>query len=320
MARQKRKKWQVCFEGERPSRRCAPGREMPIGKQFVWGGRRWQVPAVYRCAEGLVLDLVMQAPAGEIRAFMDRWGLGPASERGDFDREQQMRIDSENPLAFSFTPVLLVDGRSLGNYRGHSRCWNPVPGGRDPADLPMLAQYGLDPAEGWVLWRYSFPWKTKHKPPLRSLSLRLKADGVSLPGPHIAVSGAGGRFPFIAPDGTAHTLTVAEYVRETLPENAFQDGDFLYPRQYAAVGYTVEPPLPRGAFHLADCAEGDRPRPARKPGPLQPGAAAFATICALGKEDLCCDASSLYFELPEKLEWRMVFRHIPCEQLQIKLR
>lgn len=145
MARQKRKKWQVYFEGERPSRRRAPGREMPIGKQFVWGGRRWQIPAVYRCAEGLVLELVMQAPAGEIRAFMDRWGLGPASEPGDFDREQQMRIDSENPLTFSFTPVLLVDGRSLGNYRGHSRCWNPVPGGRDPADLPMLTQYGLDP-------------------------------------------------------------------------------------------------------------------------------------------------------------------------------
>ena len=136
MARQKRKKWQVYFEDERPSRRRAPGREMPIGKQFVWGGRRWQIPAVYRCAEGLVLELVMQAPAGEIRAFMDRWGLGPA----------------------------------------------------------------------------------------------------------------------------------------------------------------------------------------RKPGPLQPGAAAFAAICALGKEDLCCDASSLYFELPEKLEWRMVFRHIPCENLQIKLR
>ena len=348
MPRQKQKKWQVCFEGEalRPNtRRRTPGKALALNRSFSWGGRQWRVPAVYRCAEGLVLDLAMRAPAGEIRAFMDRWRFSPASERDDFGWEQQMRIDSENPLWFDFDPVLLLNGRPLRRCRGHSACWNPVPGCHSPDDFPLLAHYGLDPADGWVLWRFSFPWKTRRKPPIRSLAVRLAACPVSLPGPRFAFCGPGDAARFVSPAGTAHTLTVREYARETLPRGAFSDASFAWPGRCVTIGYTVEPPLPRGQFSLRDCAPGDRPRRLDPPAPAAPEAAAFAgalirdvpdaaSVGIIGSADgplailvsegpaedgMRRDVSSLYFDWPE-VEWQAVFRQTPCGPARIKLK
>ena len=127
--------------------------------------------------------------------------------------------------------------------------------------------------------------------------------------------------------------------------------DFLYPDHCIALGYTVEPPLPRNAFHLADCSEGNRPRRVHKPALCEPEQALSATVCVLGTEpdlpketqvgvigsadgptaifvaspqekartQMRCDVSSLYFELPETLEWLMVFQKLPCGPVKRKL-
>lgn len=170
-------------------------------------------------------------------------------------------------------------------------------------------------------------------------------------GPHITVQREGDSFPFTGPDGIAHTLTVRKYAHETLPRSIFQDKDFLYPDHCIALGYTVEPPLPRSAFHLADCSEGDRPRRVHKPAPCEPEQTLSATVCVLCTEpdlpeetqvgvigsadgptaifvaspqekariQIRCDVSSLYFELPETLEWLMVFQKLPCGPVKRKL-
>lgn len=355
MARQKQKKWQVYFDLNAPRkggpRKQRPGRELPIRLAFSWGGTEWRIPAVYVCAQGLVVDFVRRTPAGRIQDFMDRWELRPDSDRDDFTREEQMRIDSENPLTFDFSPTLLLNGRPLRRSDGRGTCWNPLPGCHDPDDLPLLEHYGLDPADGWVFWRYNFPWRTKHKPPIRSLAVYMEADSVSLPGPRITVQREDDRFPFTDPDGTAHTLTVQKYACETLPRSIFQDKDFLYPDHCIALEYTVEPPLPRSAFHLMDCSEGDRPRRVHKPAPYEPEQAIAAAVCVLGTEpdlpketqvgvigsadgptaifiataqdapkpQMHYDVSSLYFEMPETLEWLMVFQKRPCEPVKRKL-
>ena len=178
----------------------------------------------------------------------------------------------------------------------------------------------------------------------------MEAARVSLPGPHITVQGEGGSFPFTDPDGTAHTLTVREYARETLPRGTFRDKDFLYPDHCVTLGYTVEPPLPRSAFHLMDCSEGDRPRRVHRPAPWEPEQALSAAVCVLNTEPdvlekaqigvigsadgpaavfvaspqnaakpVRHDVSSLYFETSETLEWLMVFQKLPCGPIKIKL-
>ena len=232
MARQKQKKWQVYFDLN------APRKGGPLA--FSWGEAEWRIPAVYVCAQGLVVDFVRRVPAGRIQDFMDRWKLRPDSDRDDFTREEQMRIDSENLLTFDFSPALLLNGRSLYRSHGHGVGWVPLPGCHDPDCLPLLEHYGLDPAE--------------RKPPIRSLAVCMEADRVCLPGPRIKVQREGDSFPFTGLDGTAHTLTVHTYAHETLPRGTFQDEDFLYPDHCVTLDYTIEPPLPRSSFHLMDCS------------------------------------------------------------------
>lgn len=355
MARNKQKTWQVYFDLNVPRkdqpRRRRPGKEYPVHQVFFWGGAEWRIPAVYACAQGLVADFVRRVPVRRIREFADRHGLRPDEDRYDFTREKRMRLESENPLTFDFSPTLLLNGRPLHSSDGRGTCWNPLPGCHAPDDLPLLEHYGLDPSDGWFIWRYNFPWKTKHKPPIRSLAVYMEAARVSLPGPHITVQGEGGSFPFTDPDGTAHTLTVREYARETLPRGTFRDKDFLYPDHCVTLGYTVEPPLPRSAFHLMDCSEGDRPRRVHRPAPWEPEQALSAAVCVLNTEpdvlekaqigvigsadgpaavfvaspqnaakpQVCHDVSSLYFETPETLEWLMVFQKVPCGPIKIKL-
>ena len=330
MARQKQNEWQVYFEPgytcEALPRKRRPGKERPVGKAFVWNGAEWQVPAVYTCAQGLVADLVMRVPAGRIQDFAERWGLRPDSGAKDFTREERMRLDNEDPFTLDFTPTLLLNGRPLTCSNSLGYAWDPLPGCHDPKDLPLLEHYGLDQAEGWAVWRCHFPWTTMRKPPIRSLAVRLEADSILLPGPHITAQGAGGSFPFTDLDGAAHTLTVQEYKPETLPENNnFQREGFVWPRQCLTLGYTVEPPLPRSAFRLMDCSEGDRPRrteQAQAPSVLAAACAAVAFAAAPqdgAQPQLCYDVSSLYFELPDTIEWLMAFQQLPCEAAQIKL-
>lgn len=355
MARQKKQKQQVYFDLNAPRedrcRKRRPGRELPVQRTFSWGGTEWRIPAVYACAQGLVADFVRRVPAGSIQDFAGRWKLRPDEDRYDFTREERMRLDSEDPLTFDFSPTLLLNGRPLHSSDGRGTCWNPLPGCHAPNDLPLLEHYGLDPADGWVFWRYNFPWKTKHKPPIRSLAVYMEADRVSLPGPHITVQREGGSFPFTGPDGMAHTLTVREYTHEVLPYGTSRDGDFLYPDHCVTLGYTVEPPLPRSAFHLVDCSEGNRPCRVHKPAPYEPEQAMAAAVCVLGTEPdlpketqvgiigsadgptaifiataqdaakprMHYDVSSLYFERPETLEWLMVFQKLPYEPVKIKL-
>ena len=115
-----------------------------------------------------------RVPAGSIQTFTGRWKLRPDEDRYDFTREERMQLDSENPLTFDFSPTLLLNGRPLHSSDGRGTYWNPLPGCHDPDDLLLLKHYGLDPADGWVFWRYNFPWKTKHKPPIRSLAVYMK--------------------------------------------------------------------------------------------------------------------------------------------------
>ena len=97
--------------------------------------------------------------------------------------------------------------------------------------------------------------------------------------------------------------------------------------------------------------EGNRPRRVHKPALCEPEQALSATVCVLGTEpdlpeetqvevigsadgptaifvaspqekartQMRCDVSSLYFELPETLEWLMVFQKLPCGPVKRKL-
>ncbi len=315
--------WRVCFAPKKGER---AGRELPLGKAFEWAGRRWRVPAAYLCGKGLVLDILIEVPAERLRAFIERWKLGPDSDYDNFDAEQHLLIENDNPFSFDFTPTLFLNGKELPCKHGRGRCWDPLyPEQNDEEARAALAHYALDPASGWMLWRYAFPWKTKRRPQLRELSLRLAAEPQSLPGPHFAPRAPGDTLAFTDPvTGSPHTLTVRSFAPQCIEENpAFQHNEYIYPPHFMAMGYTVSPALPPQRLCIQDCADGDRPR--RREAPCTPDASASRLIAILGgahgmaavgkaDEPEQYAASSLHFEPVERVEWRLVFRTVPCAE------
>ena len=315
-----------------------PGKKIPVNKTFPWGGKSWRVPAVYVCGKGIVVDLCMEIAPEEIRAYAETWRPWIEGEK-EFTPEEEERREAENPMAVDCSPRLTVNGRELRQRSGYGLVWVPASGCpegmeadlRDPESLRLVERYGLDPERGWSFWRDSFPWTTKTKPEVKTLSLFLEAGLVSVPGPRFTVSGPGDRVPFTHPvTGESHTLLVTEYEAQEIDTSRFPDsGQWEYPARCTAMFYVAEPELPRESLTVRDCGQGDRPRRRSD----QAGAASTRGVSVTGGADgpvavmltgrkrgqPRTSCSSLYFEPPEQIEWRMVFHQKLVEDIEVAL-
>ena len=92
--------------------------------------------------------------------------------------------------------------------------------------------------------------------------------------------------------------------------------------------YRVEPALPQGVLSVQDQCGGDPPRPVEaRPGAFAAcigfiGGADGPTAVFLtgpGEPGPMAALSSLYFELPEKTCWRMLFREPRRRELQLTI-
>lgn len=338
-AQEKLPEWKVYFDGSFWGRSGGgrAGKEIPVGREFLWGESRWLVPAVYACGKGLVMDFCRQVPAGEIRAFLDRWDLSPETDdSGRFTWEQRMRMDKENPLVFDFHLEAAVNGRILKNEHGCSLCWIPCLSeeyAQEPEVRAAMAHYSLDPESGWVISRHCFSWATIRRPEMKSLSVILRQDPVSVPGPRFQVAAPGDCVQFVHPTtGLTHRLTVVEYERQELNADHFAQPGMEYPTHFIAMSCAITPELPQGVLTIRDCMESDAPRP--KPGdarhPEFVGAACIGiiggadgpTAIILGnssKGTLQAACSAPRFAPPEEVEWRMIFheKHLADITLQL---
>ena len=89
--------WEVTFRGGFWGSEGTPGREIPIGKHFLWGSESWYIPAAYLCDEGLVLDFCLEADPEEVNAFIQKWDL-LHEERHSYTARQREQMALENPL------------------------------------------------------------------------------------------------------------------------------------------------------------------------------------------------------------------------------
>lgn len=197
--------WKVYFEGNFwwHQGKDHAGKEIPIGKQFEWAGHHWLIPAAYSCSKGLVIDFCMRVEADEIRAFMKKWNLTQENDAlENFTREQQMELELDNPLCLHFNPRLDLNDHELRASHGCAVTYNPcLPDGMG-IDLEAkwaVEHYGLDTSYGWVVCRDAFPWVSKRRPEIRTLSLTMEQQLVSIPGPHFTVKAPGDSFSFVHP-------------------------------------------------------------------------------------------------------------------------
>ena len=156
-----RPEWKVYFEngfGSRHFGHDKPGKELPVGQTFTWGGKTWHIPAVYSCGKGLVVDLCVEIDPAELRTFMEKWRLD--REDRELSPEDQERRDAENPMNVDYDPAVTVNGRELRRRSGNGFGWVPdscrspeEQGQRNQGDweaIWLMEHYGLDPEKGWT--------------------------------------------------------------------------------------------------------------------------------------------------------------------------
>lgn len=331
--------WKVYFEGNfwGHSGRDHAGKEIPIGTSFQWAGRKWLIPSIYSCSRGLVADFCMQADPEDSRAFMEKWGLDPEDGAGrQFSDEQRMEMDAENPMNFRFTAGIVLNGKELRYAHGCGISYHPPVSGVEtngPEARLVMDHYGLDSTYGWMIWRFSFPWKGRRRQEIKSLSMIMKQTPVPVPGPHFCVTAPGDSFDFICPEtGERHRLTVQEYERQEIPrEHVSVASDMEFPAHCMVMSYTIAPELSNHALTIADCMDSDRPR-RKKQMPLTPvstadvfaigiiGGADGPTVITVGgreRGNLCSACSALHFEPVQDVEWRMVFHEKRYEDMVV---
>lgn len=329
--------WKVYFEGNFWGHhgRERAGQEITLNWQFDWENEDWTISAIYTCSKGLVVDFCLRVPPECIRDFMEKWNL-PAEDHGAvLTDEQRMHIDAENPLAINIRPKAILNGTELESSHGCGLCWNPcLPEGNSLEAWSVIRHYDLDPDQGYAIWRNAFPWKTKRKPQIKTLSVTFGQEPVAMPGPHFHVSSPGDRFAFIHPStGKMHTLNVQEYEQQELSAEHFNDPNQEFPTHYVMMSYTISPELSDQSFMITDCARGDSPRQ-KNAYPRMPQATGDVGIAIIGGMDgptavffggsneegrLRAACSALHFESIENVEWHVVFHEIMRRDITVEL-
>lgn len=332
--------WKVFFDGNFWGHKGKDhaGIEIAIGKQFEWAGRQWLIPAIYSCSKGLVVDFCLRAEAEEIRAFMRKWNLSQESDSCEhFTREQQMEMEMDNPLCLNFNPQLELNGRKLRTSHGCAVSYNPcLPDGmvNELEAKWAVNHYGLDSAYGWVICRDAFPWGSKRRPEIKTLSLAMEQQPVSIPGPCFQVGAPGDTVAFIHPaSGKEYTLTVQEIEQQTIPQRSFGSDRWEYPTHYCAMSYTISPEFPDGKLTIKDCAESDQPKEKPQSSLSPRTVSSVAAIGVIGGADgptaiifgtgkqgkLSAACSSLHFSPVNDVEWCMVFHEKQFGNMTIRL-
>lgn len=320
--------WRVYFGSAfwaQPSRsRSRAGRALSIRQSAHWEEDLVYIPALYRCAEGLVADLCIRVDPERISRFTDECRAAESQ-----DAEQQTLLESRNPLHFSFRVQAELNRRVLRQKFACSMVWIPepcLPEG-DSNNLHarwLLEQYELDPSYGWAIHRVCLPWATSRAPEIRNLRLRLLPNPTVFPGGQWITQAVGDGTELTHPLSGAHyQLTVTEYEPQTLDPQAFPNSAMEYPSHCVAMSFTTEPPLPHRVIGLQDQNPGDRPRPklASSSGLLPEirsdasvigiiGGADGPTALIFGgqrNEEIHSAVSSLHFEPQQAVCWRVTW-------------
>ena len=333
--------WKVDYDSGRREKRRQAGKEVSLQKTFRWGEELWHIPAMYLCAQGLVLDLCMETEPERVKAFIDKWELHREQERR-FSKGEIRQIEREHPLNADIRPELTLNGKLLQAEHGTGTTWIPascLPEGLETETEAKytLTHYGLDPSKAWAVRRWAFRWATKRRPEIRSLQLTMVREHTDIPAAQFHTPDVGSSVSFSHPlTGTVHTLTVREYEMQTLGQNHFPDANMEYPTHFAAMTYTLTPDVDHRNFMLQDCSEGDAPRRRQ----AESNAFAPTAACSVGvigfiggasgptalvaggnvPEKLHAACSSLHFDPVSKpVEWRPIFREKLMEDMEVDL-
>ena len=265
------------------------GTELNINREFKWQGENWNVPAVYLCENGIVVDSYLAVSPAKLDRYLQVWGdIDPSS----LSAEDEMRRQLDDPLHMDAVGKLYVNDKEAPRRPLHTLVWNPRTDNAWQARR-TLEHYGLSRENGYLLRREIFLRKSNN-PPIRTMDLILCADPVSIPGQRFVAPKNGENMTFTHPvTGEEHTMLILAQTREALNPNYLSNDPCCYTR----LNFNVEPAIERDMLKVVDCDDGDAT--AGSAAMRLPGKVPGTGHCAL---------SSLRYTPAEKITWRMIFR------------
>ncbi len=285
------KEWKVYFSVFNRKGGETAGTELPLNARFRFAGYEWSVPSAYVCSKGLVLDIFTEKD--------------PSSPELDY------------------RATATVNGKDLRESQGTGNIWTREYRPEEMQDV--LTHYGIT-LDKCLLWRrISFPWATNAKPSVKSIELKLEPRPAVIEGERFSVTESGQRIEFIHPvTNTAHTLTVCEYEREVLSHERQFSGGYENPAHYVKMTYTLEPELSGNRFTVSDTRQSDAPKKsASSVRTYDFESSIVLTVPVSGKNETASTirsaCSALTFEPQEKVEWQMIFREKPADDMQVSL-
>lgn len=303
--------------------RCCKG--IKIGQKFTWAGEQWYIPAVYTCAQGLVVDLCKEVPVEKIYAFQKKWNLKDW-DITEVPKEQWEVMESENPLNDECDIHVWVNEKQLKTSHTYYKVWfsgMPEDMAQDKELEMLMEEYHLNKNNGWVISRHICKWETKRKPQTAEIKLQFRDEPRAFVGDVFSVRNVGEQVILRHPIAkTEHVLTVIEISKETLETDKLLKEDMIWPTHFQQMNYVLEPGIPNGKLRIVDCEEGDRP--IRKSDYKGNGAASVAiiggadgptSVFIVGKKAI----SSLRFEPAETVKWKAVFYEKMREDMEIDL-
>ena len=280
------------------------GQELKVNRAFLWEGENWQVPAVYLCENGIVVDSYLEVPCERIEQYLEKWGHTDPTQ---LSIEEKMRRELDDPLKMDAVGVLIVNGKEAPLRTTYTLTWNPKTENTWQTRR-TLEHYGLDREKGYLLRREAFLRKSS-SPPIRNMDLVLKAEPVAVPGQRFVAPKNGESMTFTHPvSGNLHSLTVISQTREALDPNFLSN----HPCCYTRLSFSLEPQISRELFSVVDCDPGDGWN-----GPKDGPTAVFLTgkVPSVGH----CAFSSLRYTPADQIIWRMVFMQKTRQDVTVPL-
>lgn len=332
--------WKVYFDGGywTKNQKGKPGEEIAVNKSFSWGDEVWHIPAVYSCSKGLVVDFCIEIDPQKEKAFFDKWY--PVFEKDEnISHELREQIEQENPTDVNFIAHLQVNSKPLLQKHGSSVNWIPescLPDGERcvSESKESIRHYGLDDTKAWAFHRIAFPWATKRKPEIKSISLKLERQPTAIQGIYFKNPAVGEVISFEHPvHKTEHKLTVLSYEKQEFSAKGFQHEEYEFPTCHTAMTYTLEPELSAKKFRISDCKQNEQPkrRPKKNYEPKSEYDACSIGIIGGSDGPTAIFASSgqsieqhtalsaLCFEHTDDIEWKIVFREKLIEDIETEL-
>lgn len=315
------------------------GKEIPVNKEFLWGGLKWNIPAIYACSKGLVIDFCVEIPKERIENYLKHWNQDKrASGLSDEELEQ---MEKENPFSIDIEVVARINGKELEPPRMCAVGWHPWETERElieDVQEELMEVYHCDRNQGWRFIRACFPWKTIRKPKVKTLFLTLREHPKTYSGVQFTTEVSCDRQEitcFHPVSKQEYKITIYECEPTTLSEKSFRfHKSMKIPNYYAVLTYSISPELPQEEFRIQDCVRSDKPK-RMDTNSSTPNENSSGSIAVIGGADgpsaifiaakdseehnrhMAC--SSLHFTQVLKVEWRTIFYVKECEDYDMEI-